>query len=256
MFNRFAILLICVALLFCGTLLFSQSAFAEGNIGFNYSQIIDDTSWGVIGDYEHDAGPFDFEVEGQLQSGAIYNGTVDTAITFDVSSVGIRLFSNNKLKGYTLDGLGRTNDVGAALVIPTGDLEIAVGVFGRNGNPFGKPNAKDDLVPLGYNEDTLLSLGLDILHPAPKGLTIEGGNSLNASVETEFDAGRFEIELKGLLEIAGEGEKVHQFLTNIATDGDLAIGLNWQAAVNIALQKYGETLEWESAWFVGVGKKF
>ena len=34
-------------------------------------------------------------------------------------------------------------------------LEVAIGVFGRNGNPFGKPNAKDDLVPLGYNEDTL-----------------------------------------------------------------------------------------------------
>ena len=91
--------------------------------------------------------------------------TLITAITFDVSAVGIRLFSNNKLKGYTVDTLGRTNDVGAALVIPTGDLEIAVGVFGRNGNPFGKPNAKDDLVPLGYNEDTLLSLGLDTLHP-------------------------------------------------------------------------------------------
>ena len=252
MFNRFVILLTFAALLCC------QSAFAEGNIGFNYSQIIDDTAWGVIGDYEisHDAGAFDFEVEGQLQSGAIYNGNVDTAITFDVSAVGIRLFSNNKLKGYTLDGLGRTNDVGAALVIPTGDLEIAVGIFGRNGNPFGKPNAKDDLVPLGYDEDTLLSLGLNTVHPAPKGLTIEGGNSLNASIETEFDTGRFEVELKGLLEIAGEGEKVHQLLTNIATDGDLAIGLNWQAAVNIALQKYGADYEWESAWFVGVGKKF
>ena len=75
-------------------------------------------------------------------------------------------------------------------------------------------------------------------------------------VETEFDTGRFEVELKGLFEVAGEGEKVHQLLTNIATDGDLAIGLNWQAAVNIALQKYGADYEWESAWFVGVGKKF
>ena len=250
MFNRFVILLTCAALLCC------QFAYAEGNIAVNYSQIIDDTAWGVIGDYEHDTGPFDFEVEGQLQSGAIYNGTVETAITFDVSAVGIRLFSNNKLKGYTVDTLGRTNDVGAALVIPTGDLEIAVGVFGRNGNPFGKPNAKDDLVPLGYDEDTLLSLGLDTLHPAPKGLTIEGGNSINASIETEFDVNRFEVELRGLLEIAGEGEKTHQLLTNIATDGNLAIGLNWQAAVNIALQKYGEHYEWESAWFVGVGKKF
>ena len=250
MFNRFVILLTCAALLCC------QSAYAEGNVAVNYSRIIDDTAWGVIGDYEHDAGPFDFEVEGQLQSGAIYNGNVETAITFDVSAVGIRLFSNNKLKGYTVDTLGRTNDVGAALVIPTGNLEIAVGIFGRNGNPFGKPNAKDDLVPLGYDEDTLLSLGLDTVHPAPKGLTIEGGNSLNASVETELDAGRFEVELKGLLEIAGEGQKVHQLLTNIATDGDLPIGLNWQAAVNIALQKYGADYEWESAWFVGIGKKF
>lgn len=250
MFNRFVILLTCVALLF------SQFAYAEGNIGFNYSQIIDDTAWGVIGDYEHDAEPFDFEVEGQLQSGAIYNGNIDTSITFDVSAVGIRLFSNNKLKGYTLDGLGRTNDVGAALVIPTGDLEIAIGVFGRNGNPFGKPNAKDDLVPLGYDEDTLLSLGLDTVHPAPKGLTIESGNSLNVSAETELDVSRFEVELKGLFEVAGEGQKVHQLLANISTEGDLVGGLNWLAAVNVGFQKYGESIEHESAWFVGVGKKF
>ena len=250
MFKRFVILITFMALIF------SQSAFAKGNIGFNYSQIIDDTSWGVIGDYEHDAGPFDFEVEGQIQSGAIYNGKVDTAITFDVSSVGIRLFSNNKLKGYTVDTLGRTNDVGAALVIPTGNLEIAVGVFGRNGNPFGKPNAKDDLLPLGYNEDTLLSLGLDTLHPAPKGLTIEGGNSINVSAETELEAGHFEIELQGLFEVAGEGQKVHQLRTNLATDGDLPIGLNWQASVDFVLQKYGNTFEYESAWFVGVGKQF
>ena len=251
MLNRFVILIT-----FMVTLIFSQSAFPEGNIGFNYSRIIDDTSWGVIGDYEHDVGPFDFEVEGQIQSGAIYNGKVDTAITFDVSSVGIRLFSNNKLKGYTLDGLGRTNDVGAALVIPIGVLEIAVGVFGRNGNPFGPTNAKDDLIPLGYDEGTLLSLGLDTLHPAPKGLTIEGGNSINVSAETELEAGIFEIELQGLFEVAGEGQKVHQLRTNLATDGDLPIGLNWQASVDFVLQKYGNTFESESAWFVGIGKRF
>ena len=62
MYYRFVMLITFMALIF------SQFAFAEGNIGFNYSQIIDDTAWGVIGDYEHDAGPFDFEVEGQLQS--------------------------------------------------------------------------------------------------------------------------------------------------------------------------------------------
>ena len=254
MLHRFVIF-ITLFTLFAMSFL-GQPAFAEGNIGFNYSQIIDDRAWGLIGDYEHDAGAFDLEVEGQLQSGTVYKGNVDTAITFDVSAVGIRLFSNNKLKGYTVDTLGRTNDVGAALVIPTGDLEFAVGIFGRNGNPFGAPNAKDDLVPLGYDEDTLLSLGLDALHPAPKGLTIEGGNSINASIETEFDVNRFEVELRGLLELAGEGEKTHQLLTNIATDGNLPIGLSWQASVNVAFQKYGELLEWESAWFVGVGKKF
>ena len=112
--------------------------------------------------------PFRFcTVEGQIQSGAVYNGKVDTAITFDVSSVGIRLFSNNKLKGDTVDTLGRTNDVGVALVIPTGNLAIAVGVFGRNGNPFGKPNAKDDLLPLGDNAQISFSR-LDLTPSIPQ----------------------------------------------------------------------------------------
>ena len=40
--------------------------FATGNIGFNYSRAVDDQNWGFLGDYEHKADIFDFEVEGAV----------------------------------------------------------------------------------------------------------------------------------------------------------------------------------------------
>ncbi|MDE0014870.1 MAG: hypothetical protein OXU51_01700, partial [Candidatus Poribacteria bacterium] len=45
-----------------------------GNIGFTYSQVIDDQSGGVTAEYEHDGEIIDFEIDGQLQSGDIYRG--------------------------------------------------------------------------------------------------------------------------------------------------------------------------------------
>lgn len=217
-------------------------AFSEGTIGANLSHAPNDVSWGLLGDYEHDADAFDFEVEGNIQSGDQYRGKVDTSLT-----VGFIKFSlNNTLKGYELDTLGRQNDLGASFVLPIGDaVEVAVGVFGRNGNPFQPRNALNTLTDVGFTETDFEGLGLENITLA-EGISIKEGSALLGSLETEFEVNRFEIELQGLLELFGEGVKVHQVKSNISTDGALMDNLHWQAVVNIYAQLYGDVIEYES----------
>lgn len=231
-------------------------AHAEGSVGFSFNQVIDDRSWGIVGEYERDMQAFEVDVDGQLQSGDIYRGKTDVSITFDVSSVGVALYSNNTLKGYELATLGRVNDVGAALVVPTGDLEVSVGFFGRNGNPFAKPSALATLVPLGFSETELERLGLADIYPGDKGLSIEDGSSLNASVETAFEVDRFEVDIKALLEILGSGHRTHQLLSNISTDGTLLNRFHWRVAVDIGAQLFGDVIEYETAWLMTLGYHF
>ena len=102
---------------------------AEGNVAVNVAGVLDDNTWGVIGDYEKGI----FEVEGNLQGGEAYTGNINAAVTFFDY---FRISSKNTLKGHTLDDLGRTNDLGASFVLGlTDEIDVAVGITGRNGNP-------------------------------------------------------------------------------------------------------------------------
>lgn len=243
-------LMIAFALMFT-----PQLTFSEGTIGFTYNRVVEDSNIGFTGDYEYSADRFTVDVGGNLQSGDVYKGKVDTAITFDVSAVGVRLYSNNALKGYTLNTLGRSNDVGAALVVPIQDDEVAVGIFGRNGNPFAPRSALGTLTDAGFAEEQFDGLGLADITLA-EGISIKEGSSLNASLETELHISRFEVELKGLLELAGEGERVHQLLANISTDGNLFGHVSWQVSGDLAAQLYGEIVEWETGIMVSTLYKF
>ena len=96
--------LVCLACV----LLYSQCAEASGNVGVSYSQIIDDRSFGVTGDYETAISErVKFEADAQIQSGDIHNVKVHTNFIFDVSTVDLKLLIENKAKGYTLATLGR-----------------------------------------------------------------------------------------------------------------------------------------------------
>ena len=230
--------------------------FATGNIGFNYSRAIDDQNWGVLGDYEHKADIFDFEVEGQLQSGDVYRGKTDLSVTLNTPlPIDLQLYSNNTLKGYTLDTLGRVNDVGAALVVPIRSLNVSVGIFGRNGNPFAPRTALSTLTDAGFSEEDFTGLDLENIQLS-EGMSIKAGSSLNSSIETEFDISRFEVEVKGLLELVGEGEKVHQLLANIATGGTLLQRFNWQISADLGVQLFGDVVEYETSWITSVGYEF
>lgn len=231
-------------------------AFSEGNIGFNYSRAIDDQNWGFLGDYEHKADIFDFEVEGQLQSGDVYRGKTDLSVTLNTPlPIDLQLYSNNTLKGYTLDTLGRVNDVGAALVVPINSLNVSIGIFGRNGNPFAPRTALGTLTDAGFSEEDLTGLDLENIQLS-EGMSIKAGSSLNSSIETEFDISRFEVEVKGLLELLGEGEKVHQLLANIATGGTLLQQFSWQISADLGAQLFGDVIEYEVSWITSIGYEF
>ena len=92
-------------------LLFAYAATAN-TVGFAYSQIIDDRSLGVTADYETQlADRVTFEADGNLQAGDIYNAKINTDFTFDISTVDLKLLIENKIKGYSLNTLGREQSV-------------------------------------------------------------------------------------------------------------------------------------------------
>ena len=63
------------------------------------------------------------------------------------------------------------------------------------------------------------------------GILIKEGSSLNLALRTELEFGLLgrdvEAGLRGLFEVAGEGEKVHQGTIDLETGGQLDLGLNW-----------------------------
>ena len=221
------------------TMLFTVGAYSEGSVAVNVAGVMDDNAWGVVGEYEKSI----FEVEGNLQSGEAYVGNVDAAVTvFDH----LKISSKNTIKGYSLDELGRTNDLGLGAVIPVSGIDFTIGVFGRNGNPFAPVYELE--TPTDPDSAVISKDG---------GITIQGGSTILGSVEAELDVGRFEVELQGLLELLGKDDKVQQVRANISTDGALFnTGITWNIAANVRLQKYGELIQTETDYFAGFGKTF
>lgn len=231
-------------------------AFSEGNVGFNYSRAVNDVSWGAHGDFEKGFGVAAVDIEGEIQAGDVYTGNIEAGLTFKWLNVGIRLYSNNDITGYALDTLGRRNDIGADLVIPVGgNVDVSVGIFGRNGNPFAPRTALGTLTDTGFSKETFDGLGLENI-TLDEGLSIEDGSSVNAAVKAEFDVSRFEIEAKGLFELTGTGEKRHQVMTEISTGGTLGGGLNWRVNANVASQFYAGIVEYETKGYAGVESPF
>ena len=225
-----------------------------GNIGFTYSQVIDDQSGGVTAEYEHDGETIDFEIDGQLQSGDIYRGKAHAEVVFRLgNSIGLKPFVDITAKGYTLDGLGREQNYGLAGTVKVGDLDFDIGVGGRNSHPWGEPNALDELLPKGYNEDELKALGLDTVHPAPRGIPFKSGNSVIAFASTSLEKGDFEIDLKGVFEVAGEGDKAHQIHADFETNRNLFGNVDLIVGLQVATQFYQKNIQYESAVLTTIG---
>ena len=236
-------------------LLFAYAATAN-TVGFAYSQIVDDRSLGVTADYETQlADRVKFEADGQLQAGGIYNAKINTNFVFDIATVDLKVLIENKVKGYTLDTLGREQSVGLAFTLPVERLNFDIGIGGKNASPFGSPNAYDTLVGKGFSETELTGKGLKSLSAALKGLPFKNGNSVNMFVVTGFGAGIFDVDVKGVVELLGDGDKQHQAILNFKTGGKV-YDVNVTTALELSLMSYQDALHYESAIITTAGFDF
>ena len=236
-------------------LLFAYAATAN-TIGFTYSQIIDDRSLGATGDYQTAlAERVNFEADAQVQAGDIYNARLNTNFIFDISTVDLKLLIQNKLKGYTLNSLGREQSIGLAFSVPVESLNFDIGIGGKNASPFGTPNAYDTLVGKGFSESELTGKGLESLSAALKGLPFKNGNSVNAFIVTGFGAGIFDVDVKGVVELLGQGDKQHQAILNFKTGGKV-YDVNVTTALELSLMSYQDALHYETAVVTTAGFEF
>ena len=255
MFKRYATLYGVAVLIFLFFLIQSSPA-ESGSLGFTYSQIIDDRSLGVTADYETELTKrVMFEADGQIQAGDIYNAKIKTDFTFDVSTVDLKLLIENKIKGYTLNSLGREQSLGLAFSVPVESLNFDVGIGGKNASPFGAPNAVDTLVSAGFSETELTGKGLEALTPVLKGLPFKNGNSVNAFIVTGFEAGIFDVDLKGVVELLGQGDKQHQVIFNFKTGGKV-YDVNLTTDLELSLMSYRDAIHYETAVVTTAGFDF
>lgn len=238
--------------IYLALLVISHPGYSENTIGVNYTRAVNDQNLGVIGNYTYPMEDVDMTIAGQLQAGDGYRGNSELRFTFKLPlPIDIALHSTNTIKGYTLDTLGRTNDLGADIVIPVrkDTVDVTVGIFGRNGNPFAPRTALGILTDAGFAEDSLdASLGNLTL---AEGISLKDGSSLNAAIATKFKHGRLAIDIKALLELMGEGETVHQGIVSLSTTGRITNTLHWTLKSDITLQAYQGKIEYETTWYIG-----
>ena len=228
----------------------------SGSIGLAYSQIIDDTSLGLTGEYEYDANRFDFEIDGQLQTGDLYRGTAYAEIVFDISAVDLKLETDITSKGYTLGTLGYEQKNAVSGTIKWKSMNIDIGFFNKNSGPWTRPNALDELVSKGYDEDMLSALGLSEIHPARKGVQFHKGNAYGVLVSTGFDWKRIEADVDALIELFGRVDKVHQVRTSFETSRSLPAGLSLNLELELLTQFYKRSITYETAFFTTINYPF
>ena len=236
-------------------LMFATLASAN-SVGVSYSQIIEDRSLGVTGDYETQLSDrVTFEANAQGQAGDVYSATLNTDFTFDISAVDLKLLVQNKFKGYELATLGREQSVSLAFTLPVDSLNFDVGVGGQNANPFGDPNAFDTLTAAGFAEADISGKGLESLSPTPQGIPLQDGSALNAFVGTGFPLGIFDVDLKGIIQLVSEDDRMHQVNTRLKTSGKLG-RINLTTALEIGLASYRDEIHYELATVTTAGIDF
>lgn len=234
---------------------FTMCAYAN-SVGVTYTQIVDDRSLGLTGDYQSQLSDrVGFEADANAQAGDIINARLQTNLIFDVSTVDLKLLVENKVKGYSLETLGREQSVGIALNLPVQSLNFDIGVGGKNASPFSAPDAFSTLTDAGFAESAIMGKGLEGLSPAPKGLPFKNGSAVNAFIITGFEAGIFDVDVKGIVEIAGEGNRQHQVNMNFRTDGRVGEVLI-TTGIEIGLMSYQDEIHYESAIVTTAGFDF
>ena len=235
------------ALLLTLAMFSGMNADADRNIGLSVNQIGPDVSWGASADIPFEMGAAKCELDATVQGGDQILGKSHLEVSVPVAGFDAGIFTKMNVKGYSVSDLGRATDIGAKFGRTFGDVQVSFGIFGRNGGVFGPPNALKTLEDNGYDVSTLAGLELGGIHPAPTGLSIKAGNSVNALVEAEFDLSFAHVRLQGMPELSGAEDAVHQLIATLSSSWELGTHLELTGALDVGFQTFEGTLEREIA---------
>lgn len=239
-------LIVCIALILVANM-------TEANtIGITYNKVAEDTGWGAVANLNGTiADTFDAELDVQLQGGDLIKGRYSLEVGYKAFLV----FQNGNIKGYSLDGLGNELDIGVKTQVKVGQLDVAIGVFGRNASEFAPRTAYSVLVDEnGFDADGLPE-GLDGISPPPSGLKIHAGSNLNLLLKTEWEVDRWDVSASLLPQLTGE-VKAHQALVTAKTDIEVTENIDLNLGGEVAFQSVDGEIEYETAGLATLNLEF
>ena len=235
--------------------LISTFAIGETHLGITYSQIADQTGFGLTADTEFnltDSIEVNANLNGQ-NTGSIYRGKLNADVSVPVAGFDVGVSSETKLQGYVLSELGHDTTYGLKASKRIGNVDLVIGVFGANAGEWGPPNAFDILVDQNnFEPEKLEGLGLENLTPAKSGLSIKNGSRLNLRFGLNFNLfdDKAEVSISGRPEIGSDENPVHQLITAIRTG--VALGQRTKVVLQgeLGVQTWYDELQREfSAFF-------
>ena len=256
---------ILALVLFCGAIAHAQlpTTVDESSIAFTYNDVAGQRGWGVLGATPYEISVIKGYAAAIAQKGqTLLRSKYHAEIGISHRNWDFNLYTNGLVKQYQDSEAGRVSGIGFAVEAPEQDIGVfhitgGFGVEGQNAGQIGAPNAGDTLEALGYDTETLESLGLYSLNPAPTGLSIKQGNALKALLYAELShPSGLVISLKGLPEISGSESPVHQLVVSGSTSFELGENINFEVGADLGVQTYDGELETELATLAAVKLSF
>ena len=78
---------------------------------------------------------------------------------------------------------------------------------------------------------------------------------MNAFISTGFGAGVFDVDVKSVVELLGQGDKQHQAILNFKTGGKV-YDVNVTTALELSLMSYQDAIHYETAVVTTAGFDF
>ena len=241
---------IVALVLFCGALAHAQlpSNPDETSVSIAINKIVDTTGWGgsLAVPYQ-----LNDKVSGYFataaQGGDLIRGRYHAEVSYAFGGIDATLYTDGTYKGPDVANLGRQADLGVTIGTNRTGGDVEIGIFGRNGGAFAKPNAFDDLSAKGYDEAVLETIdGLATLNPAPTGLSFGDRNSVNLLVSLEKNVGDIGASLRLMPELVGStDDAVDQAILNLHADYRLSEKVSLGVGVDIGCQRFRESGEIE-----------
>lgn len=173
----------------------------------------------------------------------------------------VNMYINGLRKQYVGSEAGAVSGLGfegqfSAFQVGDFEVDVSVGVEGRNGGQIGRPSAGDILEANKFNPIRLEELGLYNLIQDPQGLTIQQGNAFKGAIggSVTHKSG-FNFGFKTLPDVFSNSKyRAHQLIISIATSYQLGESFSLDIGGELGLQTSPverDTIEHERAIFIG-----